>query len=164
MSEIDISGIDKVALVQALYASAQALGLGRLHYQAGPLPDAEAQELACAPYIDYCHGRVMKVDISGDTLDPWGYDRDNGAGAAEAVVATLRAGQAVVAPEINLPTCAYCSQIGVAQCADCTKWLCRNHGKSRGMRYSGGTPVFSLDPICRTGCAAEGVSTVSQEA
>ncbi len=159
MSEIDISGIDKVALVQALYASAKPLGLGRLQYQAGPLLDAEAQALAQARYIDYCHGRVMKVCLTGDTLDPWGYDRDNGAGAAEAVVAALRAGQTVATPEITIPTCAYCSQIGIAQCVDCQRWLCRNHGKSQGMRYVGGISTFSLDPICRAGCTADSVTT-----
>ena len=32
----------------------------------------------------------MKVDLSGDSFDPWGYDRDNGQGAAKVVVDELR--------------------------------------------------------------------------
>jgi hypothetical protein len=32
----------------------------------------------------------MKVHIGGDEFDPWGYDRDNGDGAAQRVIDTLR--------------------------------------------------------------------------
>jgi hypothetical protein len=35
----------------------------------------------------------MKVDLSGDTLFSWGYDRDLGDGAARSVVDALRSGQ-----------------------------------------------------------------------
>jgi hypothetical protein len=41
-------------------------------------------------YIDYFQGRVIKTDLRGDAIDPRLYDRDNGAGAAERAVATLR--------------------------------------------------------------------------
>jgi len=40
-------------------------------------------------YFDYLKGRVMKVDLSGDELDPWLYDRDNGHGAAKRVIDSL---------------------------------------------------------------------------
>lgn len=40
-------------------------------------------------YFDYLHGRVMKIDLAGDELDPWAYDRDNGQGAAQEVVNSL---------------------------------------------------------------------------
>lgn len=43
--------------------------------------------------FDYLQGRVMKVDLSEDTLDPWLYDRDNGQGAAERAIAEVRKGQ-----------------------------------------------------------------------
>ena len=154
MSEIDISGLDKAVLVQALYASAQPLGMGRLHYTPEPLSAEEAQKLA-THHIDYCHGRVMKVDVTGDTLDPWGYDRDNGAGTAAAVVAALRAGQAVDVPEVIIPTCAYCDQIGIAQCSECQCWLCQKHGKPEGAKVVGGIRRFSLDPVCVRGCTAQ---------
>ena len=41
-------------------------------------------------YFDYVQGRVMKVDLSGDSFNPWLYDRDNGEGAAKRIVDTLR--------------------------------------------------------------------------
>lgn len=48
----------------------------------------EAQELLDSgqTYFDYLKGRVMKVDLSGDKLNPFLYDRDNGQGAAAAAL------------------------------------------------------------------------------
>lgn len=40
--------------------------------------------------LDYVLGRVMKCDLSGDTADTWGYDRDNGEGKFTEVVKELR--------------------------------------------------------------------------
>ena len=42
-------------------------------------------------YVDYACGRVIKCDLSGDTMGTRGYDRDNGEGAARRVVDELRA-------------------------------------------------------------------------
>ena len=36
--------------------------------------------------LDYVRGRVMKCSINGIELDTWGYDRDNGKGAAQACI------------------------------------------------------------------------------
>ncbi len=41
-------------------------------------------------YFDYLAGRVMKIDLSGDELDPRLYDRDLGQGAAERTIDALR--------------------------------------------------------------------------
>lgn len=41
-------------------------------------------------HFDYLHGRVMKIDLRGDELETWLYDRDNGQGAAEAIIDALR--------------------------------------------------------------------------
>jgi hypothetical protein len=41
--------------------------------------------------FDYYEDRLLKVHLGGDEFDPWGYDRDNGQGLAERVVAHLRA-------------------------------------------------------------------------
>ena len=41
-------------------------------------------------YFDYITGRVMKIDLSGEELSVCGYDRDNGQGAAERAIASLR--------------------------------------------------------------------------
>ena len=85
MSEIDISKTDKAAVLMALYDNAQAQGLGALHYKPEPMTRDEAAKLLeenARQYFDYVRGRVMKVDLSGDTLSTRLYDRDNGEGAA----------------------------------------------------------------------------------
>lgn len=88
---IDITGLDKAHVLKALYDQAKPLGLGALHYTPEPMTIEEARSLvATASYFDYIHGRVMKVVIAGDALDPWAYDRDNGAGRCEAIIADLR--------------------------------------------------------------------------
>jgi len=111
---IDISGIDKAELLLALLQGSKVQGMGVLQDPGRPLtvddartaihgrgddihnqygnvggrsnPTAEGQHLD----FDYLFGRVLKVDISGDTLDPWGYDRDLGEGHGAEVVARLR--------------------------------------------------------------------------
>ena len=40
--------------------------------------------------IEYLGGRVMKVNLSSKTFNPYLYYRDNGEGAAEAVISELR--------------------------------------------------------------------------
>jgi hypothetical protein len=102
---IDISGLDKASVLKALYDNAQCLGMGILQFESGDMPIEEAHDIiaygsgnsagdyACdvGPrlYFDYFKGRVMKVDLSGDTLNTWGYDRDNGEGAARRALSPL---------------------------------------------------------------------------
>lgn len=85
MSEISISGLDKAKVLQALYDRAKPQGMGFLQYVPGDMPYKDARALTSGKYLyfDYVAGRVMKVDLSKDTLDPRLYDRDNGDGAAE---------------------------------------------------------------------------------
>ena len=93
---IDITGIDKAVLLAALYNAAKTQGLGFLHYTPGAMTHAEAKEYVTNAepwewlYFDYIKGRVLKVDLSADMLDPHLYDRDNGAGATARVVASIR--------------------------------------------------------------------------
>jgi hypothetical protein len=90
--DISTQGIDKAELLAALYNAAKPLGMGYLHYTPEPMPREEAAELLKqSDYFDYVKGRVMKVRIRGDELSPHMYDRDNGNGAAQAVVDSLRA-------------------------------------------------------------------------
>ena len=87
---IDISKKDKAAVLAALYNSSRPLGLGFLHFNPAPMTLEEARELLkFSSYFDYVKGRVMKVDLSGDTLDTWLYDRDNGEGAAARAIASV---------------------------------------------------------------------------
>lgn len=83
--KISIAGMDKAAVLVALYNAAKPLGLGWLHYDSTPMPIESARKLLKSgqTYFDYVGGRVMKVDLSGDEFDSRLYDRDNGEGAAE---------------------------------------------------------------------------------
>lgn len=80
---INISKCNKTEVLKALYEAAHPQGRGFLHYTPKPMTTAEAERLlANCTYFDYVNGRVMKVDLSGEMLDPYLYDRDNGHGAA----------------------------------------------------------------------------------
>ena len=83
-TQIDISRMDKAAVLCALYNGGRIQGLGALHYVKGGLPIDEARDLLTKEtYFDYLKGRVLKVDLSGNVLDTRLFDRDNGLGAAE---------------------------------------------------------------------------------
>lgn len=107
---VDISGLSKASVLAALYNRSKAQGMGWLHFDPTPMTEADAaKEIAKLTddcefprrhgqfYFDYLNGRVMKVDLSGDTFNPAMYDRDNGAGAAQRVIDQLRSSQAVAA-------------------------------------------------------------------
>ena len=85
---INIAGIPKFRLLQALYAASKPLGMGMLHFVPGGMDDEEAKNMCKGEqlYFDYVRGRVIKCNISGDVLDPRLYDRDNGQGACERAV------------------------------------------------------------------------------
>lgn len=90
MTDIDISGLDKAAVLKALYDAARPQGLGLLHYKAEQMTLEEARELLAGGHrFDYVHGRVLKVSLDGDALFAGLYDRDNGHGAAERALASL---------------------------------------------------------------------------
>lgn len=78
-------GLKPEEVLCALYAHAQVLGMGFLHFRPGGMTLDEAKSiLAHGGYIDYLRGRVMKVDLSeGGEVDDRLYNRDNGPGAAQ---------------------------------------------------------------------------------
>lgn len=89
---IDISKLDKAAVLAALYNNARPQGLGHLQWQAEQMTHEQARKLlARCTRFDYIQGRSCKIDLSGDELDPWLYDRDNGYGAAQRVIEGLLA-------------------------------------------------------------------------
>lgn len=108
---MDISGIDKAALLAALYNNSKPFGMGFLHYDPTPMTVEEARGiLADWPagsvvdygpsghlgstaknlYFDYFRGRVLKVELSGDDLNTRLYNRDLGEGVAERIIQSLR--------------------------------------------------------------------------
>ncbi|WP_137991219.1 hypothetical protein [Streptomyces vilmorinianum] len=93
---VNIDGLDKASVLAALYNASQPFGMGFLNPAAsnGMTVEQAAEALERAGddlYFDYLQGRVMKVDLNGDAIDPRLYDRDNGPGACAAVIAPLRA-------------------------------------------------------------------------
>lgn len=93
MSEgIDISKLDKCDVLAALYNASKPQGLGMLHFTPETMTRDQAEKLLAEdrpPYFDYLQGRVMKINLAGDDLDPRLYDRDNGQGAAARAIATI---------------------------------------------------------------------------
>ena len=107
--QIDITGLSKAAVLAALYNASRPQGLGMLRAEPGDMDEFEAAKfcgilgddrkqdfpgnMLNRPRLsfDYLKGRVLKVDLTGDSFDPWGFDRDNGQGAAAAAIAGLRA-------------------------------------------------------------------------
>lgn len=110
MVAIYIAGIPKAELLAALVNGTRPLGMGVLQ-DIGPMTVERAQARIDAlqshdsPQVsamqsmsgggrlcfDYVEGRPVKSEIGGDMFDPHLYDRDAGEGAAEQVVAKLRA-------------------------------------------------------------------------
>lgn len=91
MAEINLKGLDKAAVLAALFNASKPQGLGFLHYNGEAMTVERARELLKhTTDFDYLEGRVMKINLSGDTLNPWLYDRDNGEGAAAAAIASLQ--------------------------------------------------------------------------
>jgi len=98
---IDISKLDKAEVLAALYNGSRQQGMGFMNARGGSGMTAEqaSKEINTAKRemrsgrvsirFDYLHGRVMKLDIGGDTLDPRLYDRDNGQGSARNALDSL---------------------------------------------------------------------------
>ena len=90
---IKLKGLNKAKVLAALYNASTPQGMGFLQYDPTPMTVDEAVSLLeQETYFDYLKGRIMKIDLSGDELNPWGYDRDNGNGAAALVIEALRSG------------------------------------------------------------------------
>jgi hypothetical protein len=91
MSKITLAGLNKADVLAALYNASKPQGMGFIHYDPKPMTREEAEGLLeQTTYFDYLKGRVMKVDLADNELDTWGYDRDNGQGAAERAITELR--------------------------------------------------------------------------
>jgi len=95
--KISLTGLDKAKVLAALYNAAKPQGLGFIHYDNKPMTPEKAEEIISGGNtdFDYLKGRVMKVDLSGETLDPYLYDQDNGQGTAKRVIDEIRKGGSV---------------------------------------------------------------------
>lgn len=99
--DINIVGLDKPQLLLALYLGSHAQGMSHLGAPAQPMSLKTCTEVIedrlrlnssrpNALYFDYFYDHVLKVNISGESLNPDLYDRDNYEGAAADVVHQLR--------------------------------------------------------------------------
>lgn len=87
---VNIQGIDKVKLLEALWKKSQPAAFFRMQGISPPSFNMNEAQQAVKGYIDYFNGRVIKCNLSGDEVDVWGFDRDNGNGAFQSVVDSLR--------------------------------------------------------------------------
>ncbi len=98
---IDLAGLRKADVLAALYNASRPQEMGFLSYDPEPMtPDEARQLLEITSYFDYIKGRVMKVNLDGDELNPRLYDQDNGGGAAEAAIEFVRSGAGSASPEL----------------------------------------------------------------
>lgn len=87
---VNIKGLNKAKVLKALYDGSHVQGMGFLQAVPSFTEEDAVEVLKETMDFDYLHGRVMKVNISGDEFNEWLYDRDNGAGAAQRAIDTLR--------------------------------------------------------------------------
>lgn len=98
---LDLKGLTRAEVLATLYNASRPQGMGFLQYKPEPMTVAQAQELLDTHpgkergriYFDYLQGRVMKLNLSTDPIDPILYDRDNGQGAAQTAIDAYAAGQ-----------------------------------------------------------------------
>lgn len=97
MGMVDIKGLDKAEVLHALWRHSHAQGMSFLGLTPEGFTLEKAQELIkerqeknARLYFDYVEGHVIKCDLTEDSFDEFLYDRDCGAGAAEAAIDELR--------------------------------------------------------------------------
>ncbi len=88
---MNISHLSKAKVLAALYNGARAPIMGFMRFDPRPMLIEEAQDLfnKGQTKFDYINGRSMKVDFIEDELNTGLYNRDNGEGAAEAIIEVL---------------------------------------------------------------------------
>lgn len=100
---INIKGLNKAEVLACLFNNSKIQGFNAQMVQFGlmqPPKDMtieEAQKELYAKsgqryiYFDYLNGKVMKIDLtSDDEFEESSYDRDNGEGAAQKAINSLR--------------------------------------------------------------------------
>jgi len=98
---VNIQGLNKAEVLSTLFNKSkiqgfnvQMVAMGLMEYPKD-MTTVEAQAIldgmGIQKYFDYLNGKVMKVDLSSDVeFDEWGYDRDNGEGAAQRAIDSFR--------------------------------------------------------------------------
>lgn len=93
-SECDISGLDKILIVRALWKQSQVAPAAQRFTpdlaNRTEISDEDIQTALNTGFIDYLNCRVMKVDLRSDAFNTRSYNKNNGAHAAEKIIAELR--------------------------------------------------------------------------
>ena len=89
-TKIDISGLDKVELLHELWENTRPAAFFHHVEHMAPHYDAELAADAVRQHIDYFCGRCIKTDLTQDTVNPYLYDRDAGAGAFARIVTKMK--------------------------------------------------------------------------
>lgn len=90
-NEIQIGNLHKGEVLAALYNASKPKGRGFTQSDSIPMTKDEADTILCYTRdFEYIKGKVMKVNLSGNSFDPCLYDRDNGEGAAERAISQIR--------------------------------------------------------------------------
>lgn len=90
---VKTTGIPKAKVLATLFNNAKTQGLGVLHFRADHIMDESeaAKILETTNDFDYLEGRVLKVNLSNDDgFEEWLYDRDNGNGAAQRAIDSIK--------------------------------------------------------------------------
>jgi hypothetical protein len=88
---MNIAHLNKAKVLATLYNNAKPQGLGMSQYTPEQMSEKEAASLLeQTTYFDYLKGRLMKINLSGDELDTFLYNRDNGHNAAEKALERLQ--------------------------------------------------------------------------
>jgi hypothetical protein len=90
---VDVSGVDRDKLLEALWRNSKPSHFFASRGMPAPIWNLErAKSELRGTYADYCCGRCIKTDVytKDNVIDGWLYDRDNGQGAFERIVKTLK--------------------------------------------------------------------------
>ncbi len=93
MSKVNISNIDKDLLLETLWKRSFPASFFNMSGIPPPPFDLDSAKSSLDPngYADYICGRIIKTNIyESDDVNPRLYDRDNGTGAFQEVVDSLR--------------------------------------------------------------------------
>lgn len=89
---VDCSGLDAEVVLAKAISMAKPMGLGALNYKPVNFGATDAKKLLeKTKSFDYYNGCPIKLNFSSyPSIDPWGYDRDQGSGAFQKIVTSLK--------------------------------------------------------------------------
>lgn len=90
---VNIEGLSVVDVLIALWDNSRSQGMSMWGQYSHGLNKEQAEEeiKATEGHLDYVNGRVIKcyLPFGATQFDEWGYDRDNGPGAAQRAVDSI---------------------------------------------------------------------------